>query len=163
MNDLQLRPTVRADIPKIQNLVDTIYRDYGAWLDLDDEPHWIDPGTYFHERGGEFWVLMRGDALVATVAVKLSNGSTAELKCLYVHRSLRRLGWATKLVRLAEGFARNVGRTKMVLWSDVRFVEAHRLYEKLGYRRTGFRELLDSQDTKEHGYERELEAGATQS
>jgi hypothetical protein len=42
-----------------------------------------------------------------------------------------------------------------VLWSDTRFDLAHRLYERLGFHRTGERELPgDVNDTREFRYER---------
>jgi len=54
-------------------------------------------------------------------------------------------------------YARAAGKRRMILWSDTRFVEAHRLYESLGFRRTGQRELHDSNDTVEYGFEMELQ------
>jgi hypothetical protein len=45
----------------------------------------------------------------------------------------------------------------MELWSDTRFLDAHRLYERLGYRRTGrTRELHDLSDTVEYEFDKPL-------
>jgi GNAT superfamily N-acetyltransferase len=47
------------------------------------------------------------------------------------------------------------GVSRLVLWSDTRFDRAHRLYEGMGFARTGERELPDDpNDTREFGYER---------
>jgi putative acetyltransferase len=41
----------------------------------------------------------------------------------------------------------------MFLWSDTRFTDAHRLYRSLGFRDCGYRELNDSNNSKEYGFE----------
>lgn len=152
----QLRPTTPDDLPQIHALVDTIYRDYGAWLDLELEPHWVSPGPYFRKTGGEFWVLAAGQRVVGTVAVQLHPDDSAELKCLYIHYDLRRQGWAKWLVALVEDYARQQGKTRLVLWSDVRFTAAHRLYAGLGYTQEGYKDWQDEQGTREYGFWRLL-------
>ena len=47
------------------------------------------------------------------------------------------------------------GRGRVELWSDTRFEDAHRLYERLGYVKTDTRELDDVNDTVEFKYERD--------
>ena len=45
-------------------------------------------------------------------------------------------------------------------WSDTRFLDAHRLYERLGYVRTGeTRDLHDLSNTTEFFFVKELESG----
>jgi GNAT superfamily N-acetyltransferase len=151
-----LRPTRPDDLPRIHQLVDTIYHDYGCWLDLELEPHWVAPGPYFRKSGGEFWVLVRDGRVLGTVAAYLHPDNSAELKCLYIHYDLRRQGWAQYLVDVVEDYARNAGKTRLILWSDVRFVEAHQLYQKLGYTQDGYKDWQDEQNTREYGFWRWL-------
>ncbi len=151
-----LRPTAPADVPGILALVSEIYAEYGCVLDAEHEDtHLLDPGAYFRSRGGEFWVVEVGGTIRATGAVALLPDA-GELRSLYVHRSLRRQGWGRKLTELAMQYAARAGRRRMILWTDTRFVAAHALYESLGFRRSGQRELHDSNQTREYGYEREL-------
>ena len=152
-----VRPTEAADVPAILALVGGVYREYGCVLNAEEEDtHLLDPGPYFRQRGGEFWVVESAGAVRATSAVEL-HPESAELRCLYVHAALRRQGWGRRLTELAMQYARNAGRGRMVLWSDTRFVAAHRLYESLGFWRTGReRELHDSNDTREYEFERDL-------
>ena len=148
-----LRPVIKEDVPSILRLIDGVYAEYGCKLDAEgEEPHLLDPGAYFRAAGGEFWVVEEGDVIGATVAVML-HPDTSELKSLYVHSSLRRQGWGRRLTELAVEHARRHGRTNMFLWSDTRFVEAHRLYRRLGFQECGYRELHDSNDSKEYGFE----------
>jgi putative acetyltransferase len=56
-----------------------------------------------------------------------------------------------------EEAARAAGASVVELWSDTRFADAHRLYERLGYRRGKHtRQLHDPSDTTEYFYDRRL-------
>jgi N-acetylglutamate synthase-like GNAT family acetyltransferase len=153
MSSLQLRPTVPEDVPGILALIGEVYAEYDCVLNAEeDERHLLTPGPYFRSHGGEFWVVEESGLIRATVAVMLAEDA-GELKSLYVHSSLRRQGWGRKLTMLAIAFARAGGRRKMILWSDTRFLDAHRLYRSLGFRETGVRDLHDSNNSVEYGFE----------
>ena len=155
MNFVQVRPAVPEDVPQVLALIGEVYAEYGQRLNTDEEPWWLAPGPYFREAGGEFWVVETENSILATAAVKL-HGEDGELKCLYVHRALRRQGWGRRLTELAMDHARRAGMRRFVFWSDTRFVEAHRLYARMGFAQTGFRDLHDSNDTREYGFEAPL-------
>jgi GNAT superfamily N-acetyltransferase len=70
---------------------------------------------------------------------------------------LRRQGWGRRLTELTIDYARSRGRGRMILWSDTRFTKAHQLYRGMGFRETGVRELHDSNNTVEYGFEKELD------
>lgn len=148
-----LRPARPEDTPMIQALVSQVYGEYGLSLYLDEEPHWIDPCTYFRADGGEFWVVEVDGVVKAMGAVKLHHDQSCELKCLYVHTSLRGQGIAPMLIRKAIDHAVAAGKNHMMLWSDTRFTTAHHLYRKLGFQQTGFRDCQDSNQSLEYGFE----------
>jgi N-acetylglutamate synthase-like GNAT family acetyltransferase len=154
--NLLLRPTTPEDVPGILALIDEVYGEYGCVLDAEgEERHLLEPGPYFRARGGEFWVVEEDGQIRATVAVML-HADAGELKSLYVHASLRRQGWGHKLTMLAIDYARANGKQKMILWSDTRFQDAHRLYRRMGFRAMGERELHDSNNSVEYGFEMSL-------
>lgn len=150
-----LRPVTDADAIPVQDLVRSIVAEYDCTLDFEDEPHWQNPVAYFVPPQGAFWVLEADGRIVATVAVKLHDDN-GEVKCLYVHPDLRGQGWGQRLTRHVMDYAREHGKPTMILWTDTRFETAHRMYEKMGYVRTGFRDLADNNNTKEYGYEQPL-------
>jgi putative acetyltransferase len=153
MISLQLRPTIPEDVPGILALIGEVYAEYGCVLAAEkEERHLLEPGPYFRAHEGEFWVVEEEGRIRATVAVMLDEDA-GELKSLYVHSSLRRQGWGRKLTVLAIDYARANGKQKMILWSDTRFLDAHRLYRSLGFRETGTRELHDSNNSVEYGFE----------
>jgi putative acetyltransferase len=156
MNTVQLRPTVPADVPGILALISEVYAEYDCILDAEnEEQHLLEPGAYFRGHGGEFWVVEAEGSILATVAVILHEDA-GELKTLYVHPSLRRQGWGRKLTTLAIDYARARGKRKMILWSDTRFTDAHRLYRGMGFREMGRRDLHDSNNSIEYGFETEI-------
>jgi GNAT superfamily N-acetyltransferase len=71
--------------------------------------------------------------VAACVAVDFPRAGEAELHRLYVRPDARRNGLAARLVGEVEAIARAEGAARLVLWTDTRFRDAHRLYERLGF------------------------------
>jgi GNAT superfamily N-acetyltransferase len=148
------------DSMPIIDLIGTTWAEYpGCVLDVDGEEPWMRaPATYYAEHGGMFWVAVGADgALHGCVGCREVAAGTFELKSLYVAAAGRRGGLGAGLVRLVEETAVDGGAGRMVLWSDGRFIDAHRLYTRLGYQPTGeSRELNDLSNTTEFGFAKEL-------
>ena len=158
MDALYPRPTVPDDVPGILRLISGVYLEYGCVLDAEkEERHLLAPGPYFRSQGGEFWVVEAAGIVRASVGVMLLEDA-GELKSLYVHRSLRRQGWGRRLTELAIEHARQNLRPMMLLWSDTRFLDAHRLYRSMGFTEFGTRDLHDSNNSIEYGFEKPLSA-----
>lgn len=150
------RPVTTEDTPGILGLVAEVYAEYNCVLDAEnEEPYLLQAGEYFRASGGECWAIEDKGTIKATVAVLLKDDA-GELKTLYVHRSLRQQGWGRRLVELAIEHARQAGKRKIYLWSDTRFIDAHRLYQKMGFAECGMRELHDSNASSEYRFEKEL-------
>ena len=82
-----------------------------------------------------------------------------ELVKLYVARHRRGQGLGRALVESVERHARDRGASAIELWSDSRFHDAHRLYQRCGYQRTGAsRDLHDLSQTTEYGFRKPLTA-----
>ncbi len=113
-------------------------------MDVDGElPHLRAPASAYARLGGRAWVIDGSDGLVGSVAVVPSEPGTAELRMLYVLAGERRGGLGRRLLVTAEQAAAGNGATRMELWSDTRFTDAHRFYERNGYTRTGGTRTLD--------------------
>src|SRR5436190_1622034 len=150
--NLAIRAALDSDAPQIVRLIGDIWAEYGCVLDTGiEEQYLLSPAEYFHARGGEFWVVEAADRIIATVAVMMIEDHMAELKSLYVHHEYRGAGLGERLTRLAMDKALKQGADKMMLWTDTRFASAHRLYERLGFAKTGTRELDDINNTTEFG------------
>lgn len=123
----------------------------GCVLDVHgEERDLLAPATAFGAAGGRLWVAERQGRLVASVGLVPGDDGTVLLKKLYVDPTVRRLGLGERLVALVELEATERGVTRIELWSDTRFEDAHRLYERLGYERLPrTRELGDLSETVE--------------
>lgn len=157
-----LRTLRREDEPAVFALIARCYAQYGLTLNLDDEceQHLRDPGAYFRGHGGDFWVVDDGAGGIAgTAALDLNTQQDpplAELKSMYVDPARRRQGLGSRLTRYVMERARAAGCRDMELWSDTRFDAAHAMYESLGFRRCGRRDIVDSNNSAEFGFRRSL-------
>jgi predicted GNAT family N-acyltransferase len=132
-----IRPARTSDSAGLQALMASCFAEYpGCVLDVvrpdgsPGEEGWtVDPAS----GPRRIWVVPGPDgSLLASVGAK-----DREVKAVYVSPSARRQGWGSVLVRMAE----RTGAGE--LWSDTRFLDAHRLYERLGWHRTGEERALN--------------------
>lgn len=154
-----LRPIRPEDSPAVIDLVGAAYAEYpGCVLDLpgvdDDLPElsrrWV-------SAGGGGWVVEDAGQVVACVGWAPVRDGVVELKRLYVAALARGRGLGRSLVDLVVRTADQHGATSVELWSDTRFLDAHRLYERTGFvRQPETRDLHDPSNTTEYRYLREL-------
>ena len=141
-------------------LIDASWSDYpGCVLDVDGElPELRTIASHFRSLGGRFWVAEREGIIVGCVGViPVEAADGFELHKLYVAQSERRHGLGRRLVRLVEDESIAGGSRYVELWTDTRFVEAHRFYERLGYTRLPqIRTLNDISNSVEYRYRKAL-------
>ena len=95
------------------------------------------------------------DDLVACKPAQEVGG--LELQMLYVMAPWRRLGLGSRFVDLVESETRRRGQSSLELWSDTRFLDAHRLYRSLGFEQLpDVRELHDLSATREYRFRKSL-------
>jgi len=154
---MKIRPVTKRDVPQVIKLISDVWAEYECVLDVErEETYLLSPDEYFRAKEGGFWVAENNNKIVATVAVQMLGEKTAELKSLYVHKDFRRAGLGQKLTEFTVLFAGHKGANEMILWSDTRFTKAHRLYERLGFKRVSYRELDDLNSSKEFGFRRNI-------
>lgn len=149
----RIRPASDADSAGVIAVIARAYAEYpGCVLDVErEEPALKTPASSFDR----FWVVEEGGRVGGCVGVSL--GETAELKKLYLDAALRGRGLGRELIALVEETARASGAVRIELWSDTRFVTAHAVYERCGYRRTGrTRDLNDLSNSTEFHFEKRL-------
>lgn len=156
-----LRPVADSDAAALQALVGGCFAAYeGAMLEVDGLDAWmLQPATNLAAKGAVLWVLPAGRDLAA-VGGWQPSAAGVELKTLYVGPPWRRRGHAVAFVGLVERAARRRGARTVELWTDTRFLDAHRLYARLGFRSTAeTRELHDRSHTTELHFVKTLDTG----
>lgn len=154
---LSMWPATRDDAPGVIDLIGRVYAEYNFVYDPRVEvPDLYRFEEHYEAPHGAFFVVREGEVIVGSVGVERLDGQTAELHRLYLDARLRGRGTGRALIQAALAWCRgDQGITRMVLWSDTRFDQAHRLYTRMGFRRTGERTLPDDlNQTREYGFER---------
>ncbi len=158
-----IRPAHDDDAWDVIALIGACWSEYpGCVMDVHGEcPDLLAPARAYERLGGAFWVAADPcGTVIATAGWRPLDPSTAELERLYVNPRWRRHGLAATLTDLVEQTAMARGATSIELWSDSRFLTAHRFYERFGYVRSGpDRELGDLSRTREHHYAKALASG----
>jgi putative acetyltransferase len=141
-------------------LIAACWAEYpGCILDVHGEESWLRaPASAYAAKGGRLWVAEYGGRVVGSAALlPAAERGGAALKSLYVARSARRRGLGSRLIALVEAEAQTRGAGFVELWTDTRFLDAHRLYERHGYQRgPATRELHDLSKSVEYYYRKEL-------
>jgi GNAT superfamily N-acetyltransferase len=154
--EIAIEPARPSDAPAVVALIGRVFAEYGfSWDPALEVPDLLDFDRRYAGSAGAFWVARLDGRVVGSVGVERLPDGQAELHRLYLDATLRGRGVGRALVETVLGWCRHAGVHRLTLWSDTRFDRAHRLYERMGFRQTAERELVDDpNDTREFGYER---------
>ena len=125
-----------SDSTAVIKLIGDVFAEYpGVILLVDEElPDLNCPATAFEKKNGEFFVVEREKEIIACVAYSIdSNRMSAELCRLYVQKKCRKEGLGGELVAHVERIVKRKHAQSLELWTDIRFKDAHRFYQRLGY------------------------------
>lgn len=134
-----IRPGRDSDAAGLIALIGRCWADYpGCILDVErEEQKLLALATYYGDRGGALWVAEDGDAVVGMAAVKPASDDVWEIAKLYAHPDCHGTGLAHRLLDMMEAHAWAQGAKRLTLWTDTRFIRAHRFYEKRSWVRAG--------------------------
>ncbi len=175
---LQIRTATNADCEAVVRVISAVFDEYSfTWDEGDYHADLYDLEGYYAAQGDSFFVAEQDGVVVGTVGLArypLLEGVTGQLEeregfirvlgtdCslerLYVDPNARRSGIGFQLVRHVVDLAKSEARTGMELWSDKKFVDAHRLYGKFGAKVVGDRICHDPDQSPEWGLIIELAA-----
>lgn len=163
---ITFRPARPDDARAIRAIIARIYADYGDVLDVQrEDPHLERPCEYFRSHAGELWVAECGGVVAGSGGIVLKMAAQPslhdirlsrdefEIKTVYVAHEFRRRGIARRLVSMSIDYARAAGWPGVMLWSDTRFVEAHRMYESMGFVRGETRDVKLVNTFSEYRYD----------
>ncbi len=165
MTDIIIRSARDEDSEGLIVLISNAFSEYpGCVLDVDvDMPELRKPATAVINESGRWWIAELDGTVVGCRLSPMMPSEQAVIvepeKSLYVSPLARRRGLGAHLVALAESEARVREARTLFLWTDTRFEDAHRLYDRRGFTRSpGRRALNDGSNTIEYHYAKELGA-----
>ena len=132
---IAIRPFRPEDKPGVVAIITSVYDDLNYTIEFGEfDADLVDVQSTYQDAGGEFWVADDGGIIAGSIGVLLREGDECELKRLYIGKSYRRRGLATRLLATARGWSIAHGFRRMCLWSDVLLTAAHALYVKTGFK-----------------------------
>jgi GNAT superfamily N-acetyltransferase len=165
LDDFSTRPALDADRDGLIQLIAGAYAEYpGCILDVErEEPDLLAIASAYARYGGGFSVTVErsSGALVASAGWLPSPAPEyrgwLQMRKVYVARAHRRRGLASALLGGVVARARERGALGIELWSDTRFLDAHRFYGSHGFERgAATRELFDLSQSVEYHFEKRL-------
>ncbi len=133
MENLKIQEYSEEYQEQVKNLVISIHEEFGFPYDFNIDYDLENPKKIYTNSGGIFFVLLNGEKVVGTVAIKKINGNTAELKRMYLLKNYRGKGWGSKLLDKAIEFCKKEGFGQIGLDTNVKQVGAQKLYGKKGF------------------------------
>ena len=147
------------DGPGIARLIAGVFAEYPGCFYVDAEfPELAHPATHYEARAGAVWVVEEDGTIVGSFAVAATTDPAVfEIAKVYLAATMRGRGLAKALLGLALDHARAQNARAVRLWTDTRFVDAHRFYAVNGFTRVpGVRFLGDQSSSWEFPYARAL-------
>lgn len=119
--------------PVAAKLIHTLNAELSARYPEEGANHFsLDPQEVEPGQGAFLIAYVRSEA-VGCGAVRLIDGSTAEIKRMYVEPHARRLGLGRRMLAALEAEARRLGATRLVLETGDRYPDALNLYLEAGF------------------------------
>ena len=161
--DVRFRPATDTDGPSLARVIATVFVDYPNCHFVPKEfPELDAPASHYAARDGRLWIATLDSDVVGSFALaRTADADVFELFKVYLLPRARGGGTARAMLREALAHARARGGRRLRLWTDTRFAEGHRFYERNGFvRLPGSRAVPDASDTWEFAYSRPLDPAA---
>lgn len=161
---MEIRPAVRGDEEGVVRVIRSVFDEYGfTWEPEGYHADLYDLEAHYGGDSAGFWVLESSGVIHGTVALHFFPpsdlafdgvldrlpGCDCDLERLYLSADSRGRGWGDALFLRSISEARARGCQQMEIWSDKRFSQAHKLYQKHGARLMRDRVLHTDPDKSE--------------
>lgn len=157
-SSLNIRFARKTDIPDLVALIGDAFTEYS----LDMDPAIEVPDFLSFEKSYDFQtkhlITALWDHKISGCGAVTIDGDIAWLSRIYVHTGFRKRGIGTGIMQRLTELALDSGTDTIELWSDTRFTDAHRLYQRFGFMQSGRERVLpdDPNDTVEYHFFRNL-------
>ncbi len=165
---MTIRRATALDAPAVQQLIKTVYDEYGFSWDPDGYHRDLyDFEEHFSDPDGAYWIaedesgVLGGGGVVAFTAhesdqsadgLRVVPGADCELVRMYLRDDQRGKGLGKLLAAEIFAWARARGCQRMEIWSDITLTLAHPFYQKLGAIPIGTRICNDPDQAEEFGF-----------
>jgi len=118
-------------------------KEFGLAITRADQPDLQAIPDFYQTGAGQFWVALYANAVVGTIGLHDIGGGAAALRKMFVAAPWRgrEPGVAQRLLDTLLAWSRARGLHHVYLGTTVKFLAAHRFYEKHGFREIAAAEL----------------------
>ena len=155
---LKIRSARKTDIPHLVALIMDAFAEYNLVIDPAIEvPDFLSFEKSYDFRKRHLVTALWNDKITGCGAVTI-DGKVAWLSRIYVHTGFRKKGIGTGIMQQLTEMALESGTETIELWSDTRFTDAHRLYQRFRFAQSGRERVLpdDPNNTVEYHFYRNL-------
>lgn len=134
-----LRPATKPDLALMSDIIRTVFDEYGwTFVQIDELPDFVFYDKHYADPDETLLLALTTEEgeIIGSIAIK-NVGRGPYLSRVYLKADYRGLGLGKWMTTQALAIARSRGSNSIHLWTDTRFLDAHRMYEQLGFRRTG--------------------------
>jgi putative acetyltransferase len=153
--EIQIREAADSDGAAITTLIGAVFAEYdGVSFLVEELLELRAPASNFRRKGGRMWVAEHEGRLIGSFGIVATHErGVGEFLKVYLSRESRGMGVAKRLLDRALTFARDRNMTAITLWTDSRFLDGHRFYERHGFRRMpGLRSLHGASQSLEYNF-----------
>jgi putative acetyltransferase len=134
VGDYTLRKATNADRPAIWALISSVLRSYGITTDEQTtDKDLVDIEANYWDRKGAFFLLLRGEEVIGTVALHHETDVVCEICRMYLVAQYRGQGLGRRLLEHCVREAKERGFEEMYLKTASVLVEAISLYKRAGF------------------------------
>ena len=140
---IRIQPYAGQHKEGVKNLVLPIQQEeFGIPITYEDQPDLQDIEAAYRTGSGDFWVALKGEEVVGSIALIGIGNRQAALRKMFVKPANhgKEAGVATRLLETLLAHAKQAGIAEIYLGTTSSFLAAHRFYEKMGFA------LLDETD-----------------
>ncbi|MGF9872144.1 GNAT family N-acetyltransferase [Bacillus tropicus] len=121
-------------------------KEYNVPITKEDQPDLLEVETFYQKEYGNFWVAIYDGKVVGTVALLDIGNHQVALRKMFVKKEFRGKEWGAshKLLQTAILWAENKKLKDIYLGTTVKFLAAHRFYEKNGFQSVDIEDLPKS-------------------
>lgn len=144
---LNIRKYQASDQEQVLQLILNIQQqEYNIPITREDQPDLLTIDSFYQQENGNFWVACDGDHVVGTIALLDIGNQQVALRKMFVQAEYRGKVWntATLLLQKSISWAQQQQVTQIYLGTTMKFIAAHRFYEKHGFEEIAIKQLPDS-------------------
>ncbi len=121
-------------------------KEYNVPITKEEQPDLFEIETFYQRNHGNFWVATYDDKVVGTVALLYIENQQVALRKMFVKKEFRGKEWGAsyKLLQTVISWAENKKLKDIYLGTTVKFLAAHRFYEKNGFQSVDIEDLPKS-------------------